>query len=82
MEIPMKLKTRLIVAFCIIIILPIGLAGAAILGLYHIQTKAIQKNYGLEAADTQGVLSNSLQLMKRSVNWQRRIRKNWNQRII
>ena len=29
----MKLKTRLIVAFCIIIILPIGLAGAAILGL-------------------------------------------------
>ena len=61
----MKLKTRLIVAFCIIIILPIGLAGAAILGLYHIQTKAIQKNYGLEAADTQGVLSNSLQLMSR-----------------
>ena len=61
----MKLKTRLIVAFCIIIILPIGLAGAAILGLYHIQTKAIQKNYGLEAADTQGVLSNYLQLMSR-----------------
>ena len=41
---PMKLKTRLIVAFCIIIILPVGLAGAAIFGLYHIQTKAIQKN--------------------------------------
>ena len=49
----MKLKTRLMVAFCIIIILPIALAGAAILGLYRIQTKAIQKNYGLEfpAAD-------------------------------
>ena len=61
----MKLKTRLIVAFCIIIILPVGLAGAAIFGLYHIQTKAIQKNYGLEAVDTQGVLSNSLQLMSR-----------------
>ena len=28
----MKLKTRLMVAFCIIIILPIALAGAAILG--------------------------------------------------
>ena len=39
----MKLKTRLMVAFCIIIILPIALAGAAILGLYRIQTKAIQK---------------------------------------
>lgn len=52
----MKLKTRLMVAFCIIIILPIALAGAAILGLYRIQTKAIQKNYGLEASDTQGVL--------------------------
>lgn len=35
------------------------------LGLYRIQTKAIQKNYGLEASDTQGVLSNSLQLMSR-----------------
>lgn len=65
MEITMKLKTRLVIAFCIIIILPIGLAGAAILGLYRIQTKAIQKNYGLEASDTQGVLSNSLQLMSR-----------------
>ena len=61
----MKLKTRLIIAFCIIIILPVGLAGAAIFGLYHFQTKAIQKNYGLEASDTQGVLSNSLQLMSR-----------------
>lgn len=61
----MKLKTRLIIAFCIIIILPVGLAGAAIFGLYHLQTKAIQKNYGLEASDTQGVLSNSLQLMSR-----------------
>ena len=40
----MKLKTRLMVAFCIIIILPIALAGVAILGLYRIQTKAIQKN--------------------------------------
>jgi len=85
----MKLKTRLIVAFCIIIILPVGLAGAAIFGLYHIQTKAIQKNYGLEAVDTQGVLSNSLQLMSRytknmtrSANWQSQIRKNWNQKII
>ena len=61
----MKLKTRLIVAFCIIIILPVALAGAAIFGLYHIKTKTIQKNYGLEASDTQGVLSNSLQLMSR-----------------
>ena len=61
----MKLKTRLIIAFCIIIILPVGLAGAAFCGLYRIQTKAIQKNYGLEASDTQGVLSNSLQLMSR-----------------
>lgn len=61
----MKLKTRLIVAFCTIIILPIILAGAVIFGLYHVRTKAIQKDYGLEASDTQGVLSNSLQLMSR-----------------
>ena len=32
----MKLKNRLMVAFCIIIILPIALAGAAILGLYRV----------------------------------------------
>ena len=86
----MKLKTRLVIAFCIIIILPIGLAGAAILGLYRIQTKAIQKNYGLEASDTQGVLSNSLQLMSvipkrnmmRSASWQSQIRRNWSRKVI
>lgn len=61
----MKLKTRLVVAFCIIIILPIGLATAVLFGFYQIQTKTIQRTYGLEAADTYGVFSNSLQLMSR-----------------
>ena len=61
----MKLKTRLIVAFCIIIILPIGLAGTVLFGLYRIQMRVIQQNYGLEAADTYGVWSNSIQLMSR-----------------
>ena len=61
----MKLKTRLIVAFCIIIILPVGLGGSAGFGGGGGWGGAIQKNYGLEAVDTQGVLSNSLQLMSR-----------------
>ncbi len=61
----MKLKTRLVVAFCIIIILPIGLACTVLFGFYKIQMKVIQQTYGLEIADTYGVLSSSLQLMSR-----------------
>jgi signal transduction histidine kinase len=59
----MKLKTRLIVAFCIIIILPIGLACTVLFGFYRTQMKMIAQTYGVEAADTYGVLSGSLQLM-------------------
>ena len=60
----MKLKTRLIVAFCVIILLPIGLTGAVLWGLYKIQTHEVRQTYGLEG-DTGGFLANSLQLMNR-----------------
>ena len=61
----MKLKTRLVVAFCIIIILPLSLACAVLLGVYKLQMKSIQQNYGVESTDMYGVLSNSIQLMNR-----------------
>ena len=60
----MKLKTRLIVAFCVIILLPIGLTGAVLWGFYKIQTHEVRQTYGLEG-DTGGFLANSLQLMNR-----------------
>lgn len=61
----MKLKNRLIVAFCTIIILPIALTCTVLWGFYTLETRLIRQNYGLEAQDAYGVLSNSLQLMNR-----------------
>lgn len=62
----MKLRTRLIVSFCIIIVLPLTLACGVLFGVYKLQTKAIQQTYGIEATDSlYGVLSNSIQLMNR-----------------
>lgn len=61
----MRLKTRLIVAFCIIIILPIVLACAVLWGFYTIETRIIQQNYGLETNAAYSMFSNSLQLMNR-----------------
>ncbi len=61
----MKLKSRLIVAFCTIIILPIALTCTALWGFYTLETRLIRQNYGLEEKDAYGVLSNSLQLMNR-----------------
>ena len=48
----MKLKTRLIVAFCVIILLPIGLTGAVLWGFYKIQTHEVRQTYGLEGDTT------------------------------
>lgn len=59
----MKLKTRLIVAFCIIIILPISLTYAALFGFYKLQVKSIQQTYGLEQSTDYGMFSNSVQLL-------------------
>lgn len=59
----MKLKTRLIVAFCTIIILPIALACTVLWGFYMIETKMIKQNYGLGQDSSYGLFSNSLQLM-------------------
>ncbi|MCD8133666.1 MAG: HAMP domain-containing histidine kinase [Clostridiales bacterium] len=61
----MKLKTRLSIAFCIIILLPIVLAVAVLFAVYVFQSRAIQQNYGLAAGETYTLFSNTLQLMNR-----------------
>ena len=58
----MKLKTRLSIAFCIIIFVPVMLAGLALCGFQHIQLKEIEQNYGIECTDY-NYLINSVQLL-------------------
>ena len=61
----MKLKTRLIISFCIIIFVPVLLAGLALFGFQHFQLKEIEKNYGVGANSDYTYLTNSLQLLNR-----------------
>jgi signal transduction histidine kinase len=50
-----KLKTRLVISFCIIIILPIALMSGILFGYYQIYTHTAQKHYGEEGA--QGLIN-------------------------
>lgn len=60
----MKVKTKLMISFCIIIFVPIVLAIFTIWGFRNIQVKAIEQNYGLEGKDSYS-LTNSVQLLNR-----------------
>ncbi len=60
----MKIKTKLIVSFCIIIFVPLLLAAAAIWGFSSIQIKEIEQNYGLHDLDVFH-LTNTVQLLNR-----------------
>ena len=44
----MKLKTRLTIAFCAVILIPIVLCGAAILVFSQYQIKSIEKTYDID----------------------------------
>ncbi len=61
----MKLRTRLVIAFCVLIILPIVLLIAALSGFYMLQNRAAQSNFSLEAQSGYGLFSNSLQILNR-----------------
>ncbi|MCC8028350.1 MAG: HAMP domain-containing histidine kinase [Lachnospiraceae bacterium] len=61
----MKLKTRLVLAFCIVILLPIALAITVLFGFYILQSRITWQNYGLDADDTYTFFSNTLQIMNR-----------------
>ncbi len=60
----MKIKTKLIVSFCIIIFVPLLLAAIAIWSFYHIQAREIEQNYGIQDVDAFHIVS-SVQLLNR-----------------
>lgn len=60
----MKQRTRLLIAFCTIIFMPILLVWAAFYGFRHVQMKELQKNYGIETTDYTYLL-NTVQLLNR-----------------
>ena len=61
----MKLKTRLIFSFCVMLFLPIVLAGTALLAVYQMQVHTIKQTYGLEKDEGNYLFSNSLQILNR-----------------
>ncbi len=60
----MKQQTRLLIAFCTIIFVPIVLVWVAFYGFRHVQMKQLQENYGIEATDYTYLL-NTVQLLNR-----------------
>jgi hypothetical protein len=60
----MKFKTRLGVAFCTIILIPLILSTALIFGMLKYQLHAIDETYGITGTTIEN-LSNSVQVMAR-----------------
>lgn len=58
----MKIKTKLIISFCIIMFVPALLAGFSFVGVCIIQARTIEQNYGIQDANA---LTNSVQLLNR-----------------
>lgn len=52
----MKIKTKLIISFCIIIFVPVLLAAATLIGFCNFQVHAIEQTYGIKNADAYSVL--------------------------
>ena len=60
----MKLKTRPTIAFCAVILVPIVLCGAVMLGFSQYQIKAIEKTYDIDFSIE--TFSNSIQIISKS----------------
>lgn len=60
----MKMKTRLIISFCIIIFVPVLLTCLTLLGFFHMQAKDFRQTYGVEDMDYNYVV-NSVHLLNR-----------------
>lgn len=60
----MKQRTRLLVAFCTIVFMPVVLVWMAFYGFRYIQMKELQENYGIETTDYTYLL-NTVQLLNR-----------------
>ncbi len=63
----MKLKTRLILSFCVMLFLPIALACAALFGFYQMQVHSIKQTYGIEKKDSSFFFSNSVQMLNQYI---------------
>ncbi len=61
----MKLKTRLIISFCIIIFVPVMLMGIVLYGFSHFQLKEIEQTYGVGENSDYTYLTNSAQLLSK-----------------
>ena len=61
----MKLKTRLIISFCIIIFVPVCLTGVALFGFRNVQLREIEQTYGVGDNSDYTYLTNSVQLLSR-----------------
>lgn len=60
----MKIKTKLIISFCIIMFVPLFFAMIGLFGFNAIQIRMIEENYGIKNVDTYG-LTNSIQILNR-----------------
>ena len=60
----MKIKSKLIISFCIILFVPIVLAFLISWSFLNIQVKLIEQNYGIKDADIYSI-TNMVQLLNR-----------------
>ena len=60
----MKIKTKLIISFCIIIFVPLLLAAMVIALFYNFQIQAVEHAYGIRNVDAYGIV-NSVQILNR-----------------
>lgn len=60
----MKIKTKLIISFCIIILCPLFLASVVIVAFFNFQVQMIEQTYGIRNADAYSII-NSVQLLNR-----------------
>ncbi len=61
----MKLKTRLLISFCIIIFVPVTMAGVVIWGFRNFQLKEIEQTYEVGNNSDYTYLTNSVQLLNK-----------------
>lgn len=60
----MKIKTKLIISFCIIIFFPLFLASVVTIAFCNFQVQVIEQTYGIRNADAYSII-NSVQLLNR-----------------
>ncbi|MCI7323667.1 MAG: HAMP domain-containing histidine kinase [Lachnospiraceae bacterium] len=52
----MKIKTKLVISFCIMIFMPMLLAGMTVFGFYNFQVHTLEQTYGIRNADAYSLM--------------------------